>query len=79
MSTRITPAHLDAKAERVSARAGVTVYVYRAYGGSGVHVLHADTSETDLMGGTHTAREVSRFLDGMSAALYLRTRQELTQ
>ena len=71
---RITAAHLRAKAETVAAITGENIQLYQAYGGYGVHLVHPDTSHSDLMGGCQTAREASRFLSGMLAAVRLTER-----
>jgi hypothetical protein len=68
---RVTPRQLESLAEIVSGMTGKTVIAYGAYGGWGVHLVHPDTSHTDLMGGTHPARECQRFLSGMLAGARL--------
>lgn len=81
---RITAAHLEAKVLIINRLLGFTsdppyptpgaVMLYSAYGGRGVHrVSNPGGGREDLMGGCQPARECSRFLDGMIAALRITT------
>lgn len=65
--TRITQSHLNAQAEIATDLTGRAVVIYGAYGGYGVHEALPGGGVSDLMGGTQTAREASRFLSGMIA------------
>lgn len=81
---RITAAHLEAKVSTINRLLGFAsgapyptpgaVLLYSAYGGRGVHrVSNTAGGQEDLMGGCQPARECSRFLDGMIAALRITT------
>lgn len=74
-SRRFSAERVDRQAATVSRMLGVEVIAFRAYGGTGVHLVHPDTSHTDLMP-CETAREASRFLAGMIAAASLLAQEQ---